>query len=142
MLKNSHELVKVKTNVTSSGDFKFICFGSVVNGLKIRFLSVYTPSNSSKSLVTVLNMLILIINFIPKKFLFYILGEFKLPNIGWNIPSKTYNDCHKSLIKFYLYNLLTQLIDSTTHKNGNILDLLLCNKWLWIELRFILFICL
>ena len=30
MLKNSHELVKVKTNVTSSGDFKFICFGSIV----------------------------------------------------------------------------------------------------------------
>ena len=113
MLKNSHELVKVKTNVTSSGDFKLICFGSIVNGLKIRFLCVYTPSNSSKSLVTVLNMLILIINFIPKNFLFYILGEFKLPNIGWNIPSKTYNDCHTSFIKFvqiiFLHNLLIHL---------------------------------
>ena len=60
-------------------------------------------------------------------FPFYILGDFNLPNIDWNIPSTTYNDCHKSFIKFCSDNILTQLIDSPTHKNGNILDLLLCN---------------
>ena len=81
-------------------------------------------------------MINLIRHFIPKKIYFYIFSDFKLLNIDFNISSKTYNDCHKSLIKFYLYNLLTQLIDSTTHKNGNILDLLLCNKWLCIKLRF------
>ena len=66
-------------------------------------------------------------NFIPNKFPFYILGGFNLSNIDWNIPSTTYNDCHISFIKKNSDNHVTQLIDSPTFKDGNILDLLLCN---------------
>ena len=72
-------------------------------------------------------MIDLIRHLIPKQSPFYILGDFNLPYIDWNIPSTTYNDCHKCFIKFCSDNLFTQLIDSPTHKNGNILDLLLCN---------------
>ena len=48
-------------------------------------------------------------------------------NIDWTIPNTTYNDCHTSFTKFCSDNILTQLIDSPTHKDGKILDLLLCN---------------
>ena len=58
-------------------------------------------------------MINLIKNFIPNKFSFYILGDFNLPNIEWNISSTTYNDCHISFIEFFqiifLRNLLIHL---------------------------------
>ena len=72
-------------------------------------------------------MIDLIRHFIPKKFPFYILGDFNLPHIDWNIPSTTYNGCCKSFIKFCSDNTFTQLIESPTHKDVNILYLLLCN---------------
>ena len=62
-----------------------------------------------------------------RKISFLLLGDFNLPHMDWNIPSTTYNDCHKSFIKFCSDNILTQLIESPTHKDGNIHDLLLCN---------------
>ena len=49
-----------------------------------------------------------------------------LANIDWNIPSTIYIVCHISFIKFLSDNYFIQLIDSPTHKNGNIVDLLLC----------------
>ena len=127
IFKNFLKLIEVKTNFVSSDGFEFLCFDLILKGLRLRFLCVYIPPNSSKSLAVVSNMIDLIRNLIPKKYPFYILGDFNLPNIDWNIPSTTYNDCHKCFIKFCSDNLLTQLIDSPTHKNGNILDLLLCN---------------
>ena len=81
----------------------------------------------SKSLTIVSNKIHLIRHFIPKKFPFYFLGDFNLLHIDWNIPNTAYNDCHKSFIKFGSYNILTQLIESPTHKDGNILDVLFCN---------------
>ena len=85
------------------------------------------PLIVSKSLTIVSNKIHLIRHFIPKKFPFYFLGDFNLLHIDWNIPNTTYNDCHKSFIKFCSVNILTQLTESPTHKDGNILVLLLCN---------------
>ena len=72
-------------------------------------------------------MIDLIRHFVPKKFPFYILGDFKLPHIDCNIPSTTYNHCHKRFIKFCSDIILSQLIESPIHKDGNILDFQLCN---------------
>ena len=127
IFKNFLNLIEVKTNFVSSDGFEFLCFDLILKKLKLRFLCVYIPPSSSKSLVIVSNMIDLIRHLIPKQSPFYILGDFNLPNIDWNISSTTYNDCHKCFIKFCSENLFTQLIDSSTHKNGNILDLLLCN---------------
>ena len=99
----------------------------ILKELKLRFLCVYIPPSSSKSLVVVSNMIDLIRHLIPKQSPFYILGDFNLQNIDWYIPITTYNDCHKCFIKFCSDNLFTQLIDSPTHMNGNILDLLSCS---------------
>ena len=73
----------------------------------------------------------------PKKFSFYILGDFNLPNIDWNIPSTTFNDCNINFIKFFSDNHFTQFIDSQTHKDGNIFDYCFVIVWVWIELSFI-----
>ena len=99
----------------------------ILNGLKVRILCVYIPPNSSKSLIVVSNIIKLIRHLIQKKFPVYTLADFNLPNIDWNIPDTTYNDCHISFTKFCSDNLFTQLIDSPTHKDGYILDLLLCD---------------
>ena len=56
----------------------------------------------------------------------FFFGDFNLPHIDWNIPSPTLNDCHKSFIKFFSDNIITQL-EPSTHIDGNILDLLVCN---------------
>ena len=48
-------------------------------------------------------------------FFFYILGDLNFPNIDWNIPSSTFNECNKSFIEFCSENFLTQIIDSPTH---------------------------
>merc|ERR1712096_48302 len=47
--------------------------------------------------------------------------------MGWSIPSSTFNECDKSFIKFCSEIFLTQIIDSPTHGDGGILDLVLCN---------------
>ena len=72
-------------------------------------------------------MIDLIKHFTPKNVSFYILGDFNFPNIDWSIPSSTFNECDKSFIKFCSEIFLTQIIDSPTHNDGGILDLVLCN---------------
>ena len=55
---------------------------------------------------------------------FYILNEFNLPNIDLNITISTYNDCHINFVlKIFLHSF-----DSPAHKDGNILDLTLCDS--------------
>ena len=72
-------------------------------------------------------MIKLIKHFTPKNVSFYILGDFNFPNIGWSIPSSNFNECYKSFTKFCSENILTHVIDSPTHKDGAILDLVLRN---------------
>ena len=72
-------------------------------------------------------MIDLIKHFTPKNVSFYILGDFNFQNIDWSIPCSTFNECDKSFIKFCSENFLTQIIDSPTHNDGGILDLVLCN---------------
>ena len=52
-----------------------------------------------------------------------------MPNINWTIPSTDYNESHECFLNFCTDNFLTQVIENPTHKNGNILDLLICNHF-------------
>ena len=65
----------------------------------------------------------------PKKFSFYVVGDFNMPKIDWRIPSTDFNKAHECLLNFCTDNFLTQVIESPTHKNGNILDLIICNHY-------------
>ena len=56
---------------------------------------------------------------------FYFLGEFNFPNIDWDIPSSTFNECNKSFIKICSENFLTQIINLPTHKDIGIFDVVL-----------------
>ena len=65
----------------------------------------------------------------PNDHSFYVLGDFNLPNMDWTIPGTDFNDSYECFLDFFTDNFLTQLIKSQTHKNGNILDLLICNNF-------------
>ena len=97
--------------------------------LKLRFLCIYLPPLPAKCALTVKNLIKMIKIFIPNDYSFYILGDFNLPNINWTIPSTDYNESHECFLNFCTDNFLTQLIENPTHKNGNILDLLICNHF-------------
>ena len=78
--KNSLKLVKIKNNVISSDGFEIIYFYFIFNGLKIRFLSFYIPSNSSKYLIIVSNMINLFKHLISKKnsFTFFVTSNYQI----------------------------------------------------------------
>ena len=50
-----------------------------------------------------------------------------MAKIDWRIPSTDFNEPQECLLNFCTDNFLTQVIESPTHKNGNILDLIICN---------------
>ena len=80
--------------------------------------------------MTVKNVTIMIKILFPNDYSFCVLcGDFNLPNIDWTIPGTDFNDSRKCFLDFCTDSFLTQLIKSPTHKNGNILDLLVCNNF-------------
>ena len=121
------KIIEGKSEFVTFSDFEFIYFDLYLNAIKLRFLCIFIPPNISKLINIVLNMIDLIKHTTPKIFSFYIIGIFNFPNINWIIPSSNFNECNKSFIKFCCENFLTQIIDSPTHKDVGILDLVLCN---------------
>ena len=96
---------------------------------KLRFLCIYLPPLAAKCAPTVKNVIKLIKLFLPDSYSFFILGDFNLPNINWRIPYTSFNESHEFFLDFCTDNFLTQVIEKPTHKNGNILDLLICNHF-------------
>ena len=79
--------------------------------------------------MTVKNVTKIIKILFPNDYSFYVLGNFNLPKVDWTIPGTDFNDFHKCFLDFCTDNFLTQLIKGPTHKNGNILDLLIYNNF-------------
>ena len=50
-----------------------------------------------------------------------------MPNTYWTIPGADFSESR--FLDFCTDNFLTQAIESPTHKNGNVLDILICNNF-------------
>ena len=131
LYKNSLKVFKVKTDFIPIHNisFEYVSIDVIFKRLKLRFLCIYLPPLSAKCALTVKNLIKMIKIFIPNDYSFYVLGDFNLPNINWTIPSTDYNESHECFLNFCMDNFLTQVIENPTHKNGNILDLLICNHF-------------
>ena len=131
IFKNSLKVIKVKNDFISTNNvnFEYLCVDVMFKKIKLRFCCIYLPPLSARCALTVKNVIKMIKMFFPKDCSFYILGDFNMPNIDWTIPSTDFNEPNECFLNFCTDNFLTQVIESPTHKNGNILDLLICNHF-------------
>ena len=67
---------------------------------------IYLPPLSARCALTVKNVIKMIKMFFPKDCSFYILGDFKMPNIDWIIPSTDFNEPHECFLNFCTSTLL------------------------------------
>ena len=131
LFKNSLKVIKVKNDSisTSNINFEYLCVDVIFKKMKLRFCCVYLPPLSARCALTVQNVIKMIKMVFPKECSFYVLGDFNMPNIDWRIPSTDFNKPHECFLNFCTDNFLTQVIENPTHKNGNILDLIICNHF-------------
>ena len=80
-------------------------------------------SLTDKSVIEIIKM------FLPNDYSFCLLEDSNFPNINWTIPSTEYNESYQDFLNFCTDNFLTQVVESPTYKNLNILDLLICNPF-------------
>ena len=104
-------------------NFEFICV-DIKSG--IRFLCFYIPPDSSKCPLQIVNVCKIISFYLTVSTPFILLGDFNLPKINWNTFTAEGNSS-EIFLDFCIENGLTQCVNSATHKDGNILDLILCN---------------
>ena len=104
-------------------NFEFICVDLKSN---IRLLCFYIPPDSSKCPLTINNICKIISFYLTTSTPFILLGNFNLPKINWNTFTAKGHSA-KIFLDYCIKNGLTQLVNSATHKDGNILDLALCN---------------
>ena len=95
--------------------------------IPIRFLCIYIPPNFSSCLSTVSSMCTLINNLCTDSKPCFVIGDFNLPNIDWNVPISNGNASHDFFLNFCTANNWTQHITEPTHNQNNTLDLLLSN---------------
>ena len=107
-------------------NFEFMCVRLDTSKCKIHFLIFYVPPDSSQCPSTIINVCKVISFFLISTAPFIILGDFNLPKINWT-NSTANGQAAEIFLNFCVNNALTQCIDSATHKDGNVLDLLLCN---------------
>ena len=122
---NIQELTKPPVPPTYS-NFEFMCVHLDTSNTNIRLLCFYIPPDSSKCHLTIINICKIISFFLTTTTPFIILGDFNLPKINW----KNFSSEGKSsqiFLDFCINNALTQCIPSATHKDGNTLDLVICN---------------
>ena len=76
---------------------------------------------------SVLNIIKLIEKFVTKNNFFSILGDSNFLIIDCNNPNTNFNGRHENILTFCTDNIQTKVITTLTHKDGNILDLIVCN---------------
>ena len=95
---------------------------------RTRFVCVYLPPSSAKSLAVVHNLLNVIsgLHTVPT---FHILGDFNFSYINWEKPFLSSQSKPFKAFKNYLDSTdLTQLITFPTHRHGNTLDLFITSR--------------
>ena len=108
--------------------FEYLCTDVHDGKHRIRFCCIYIPPCSSRNLEVIKYICRIIAKLSScTSTPFYLIGDFNLPLINWNIPASEGDSAHDAFLTFVLSQSFHQFIDVPTHEKGNILDLLLCN---------------
>ena len=118
--------LKVSANQMLS-NFEFLCVDYHDRRYPLRFVCFYIPPNFSNCINTIKTVCEVIDQLSSSKKPCFVLGDFNLPNIDWNIPTSFGNSSHKFFLEFCSANCWSQHVKEATHERSNILDLLLCN---------------
>ena len=110
-------------------NFEFVCVDLFLQNFKYRFCCFYIPPASSCRLESIKIICKLVTLFSSISYPFFLLGDFNLPYIDWNVSacSSSSNSPDAYFLKFCLKNCLYQHVREPTHIKGKILDLFLCN---------------
>ena len=117
----------------TSDNYESLCVDLFINNHTVRFCCFYVPPDSSHNPVIITKICTAIQSCYTPCGPFYLVGDFNLPKIDWDIPSSLIpgnsqlHTCHTKFLDFCIENNLQQCVDAPTHDKGNILDLLLCN---------------
>ena len=118
---------KLEETSTTPKCFEYISADFFLKTKKTRISCFYLPPCNSSSLEVIKNVCRFVAECTKTEFS-YLLGDFNLPNIYWNIPSTAGGSNNEYFLNFCLDNFLIQHILLPTHVNGNTLDLFLCNN--------------
>ena len=105
--------------------FDLICVDMFMNNSVIRLICVYLPPSQHVEVID--SLCNTLRTLIPHNKPAFVIGDFNLPNIDWNLHSTTGDQSHCLFLDFCSSLSLFQCINYPTHEKGNILDLLLCN---------------
>ena len=107
--------------------FDLCCIDVQIDKYRYRFISVYRPPGVLVSNIidaALLNSCLT--DLLNSPVIFFIAGDFNLPQINWNTFTAPNDDVHDTLLNLFEDHNLSQLILVPTRKN-NILDLFLTN---------------
>ncbi len=108
-------------------NFEFLCIEYVCNNNTVRLICIYVPPKYSICTDTIKAVCSVIdISSSPEQPC-YVIGDFNLPKIDWNIPSSYGGQAHDYFVNFCVTRNWHQQILAPTHIKSNILDLVLCN---------------
>ena len=106
----------------SPPDVETIAVKITLNKLQIVVCNCYIPPNSGDWYLDTL--LTFLSNLISNHDRVIITGDFNLPDINWYFLTGQYSSSN-SFCDFVFDNNLVQLVDSSTHVGGNVLDFVL-----------------
>ena len=125
---NLKEVTLNFSNSTTCSNFEFVCADVLLeSNSTARFMCFYIPPSYSGQIDTISKCCDIITCAIPFASPIYIMGDFNLPAIDWEIPVSKGGPSHDYFVDFCIENSLTQCVQESTHNKGNMLDLVLCN---------------
>ena len=114
-------------NYNSTEGFELMAFDYCPNkNNHFRFINIYLPPSSSKSITDVSNLILALNTLLPKQTPFhpiYMVGDFNFSGVNWASIHQVSNQCFLLFKDFLDTHCLTQLIQEPTHSHGNTLDL-------------------
>ena len=117
--------VDIPTTVSTDCDILCVDF---YNGKKpVRFICIYIPPFAAKCPIAVSDVCCLLTRLFIRDLPLFLLGDFNLPKIDWNVPMSYGNTAHDTFFEFCAENSLHQCVNESTHEKGNILDLFFTN---------------
>ena len=122
--KYSSMVSEVTINFETGDNFEIVAFDLIISKNKqSRFVCVYLPPKHSRD-ISIIATLINILHSLISKSPIYIFGDFNFSDISWtgSKPTAT-TSASLMFISFMYQNNLKQLLSSSTHNLGNILDL-------------------
>ena len=109
-----------------ASNFDYLATEITTGKKSIRVICFYIPPDSSNCSSTMQVVCQLINHFLIPNKPFFLIGDFNHPHIDWT-HSTSSNPNDMILLDLYSDLSLTQFINQSTHKDGNVLDLLFTN---------------